>query len=141
MDQQQLFVEDIWSAIRLSAQAIAASEGKLKSYPKVVGHKLWPHKDPDDAGKYFSNCLDPSRNEKLDIQQILFIAKEARRVGCHALVWFICEDTGYQKAIPVEVKDEAAELTRQITNSIKFTETSLERLLQLKAQLLQEVKP
>lgn len=140
MYQEEFFIEDIWAAIRLSAQAIAASEGKAKSYLKVVGHMLWQHKDPDDAGKYFSNCLDPSRNEKLDPQQILFIAKKARSVGCHALVWFICEDTGYQKAVPVEVEDEAAELTREIIETSKRMERNLERLEQLKTQMLKAVK-
>lgn len=140
MEQQQFFVENIWTAMKLAAQAIAASEGRAKSYLQVVGHKLFPHKDPIDAGKYFSNCLDPDRNEKLDPQQILWLAREARRVGCHALMWFICEDCGYQNAVPAKVEDEAAELTRELIETGKRMERSLERLEQLKTQMLKAVK-
>lgn len=140
MGQQELFVEDIWTAIRLAAQAIAASEGKAKSYLKVVGHMLWQHKDPEDAGRYFANCLDPNRNEKLDIEQILFISKKARQVGCHALTWFICEDTGYQKAVPVEVEDESAELMRKFIESVKVQERIAARLELLNLPAFKVVK-
>lgn len=80
---------------------------------------LFPHKDPDDAGKYLSNCLDPNRQEKLDPQQLLLIAREARKVGCHVLMNFIADDSGY-KAIPIEPENELSEMQRQAAKLVRY---------------------
>ncbi|MFK5950901.1 MAG: hypothetical protein QM500_19285, partial [Methylococcales bacterium] len=77
MEQLALYHEDIYEAIRTAIQALGGA--------KKVGSSLWPDKSPDKAGELLNNCLNVTRNEKLDPEQVLFISRESRKIGCHAI--------------------------------------------------------
>ena len=134
MEQKQLLaIADVYEAAKMTAVAIAAHHepSKWKAWAKIVGHMLFPSKSPDDAGKYFSNCLDRDRNEKLDPEQLLWLAREGKRCGCHALMSFICDHCEYAEPVPVEPEDEMAELQRQYINSVKAQEQLIARFERL----------
>lgn len=129
--QQQLFmVEDVFEAMRMAARAIASyhEPSKSKAWAKVVGHMLWPSKDPDDAGKYLANCLDNTRQEKLCVEEYLWLKREAKRAGCHLLHAYDCDFTEYQISNPVEPKDEVADLQTQYIAAAREMKQIAERL-------------
>lgn len=98
----ELFPEDGFDALRHIVAALGGA--------KKVGHKLWPHKAPDKAGEYLLACLNSGRNEKLDITEILWLLREARKKGYHGAMQFICADTGYDNPIPINPAQRRAEL-------------------------------
>jgi len=111
MSQQTLFYERIEDAI---AAVVDACGGR-----KVVASELWPDKPLRDAHNLLDACLNPSKREKLDPSQIVYIAKRGRQVGCHLLVAFICRECSYADPIPLEPEDERAKLQREYIEATK----------------------
>lgn len=105
MNQQSLFHEDIWQALRDCVSALGGS--------KKVGVLLRPELDAQTAGRWLLDCLNPERKEKLGVEQMLLILREARQINCHAGMAFISRDTGYADPQPIEPEDERAALQRQ----------------------------
>lgn len=86
---------------------------------KKVGLMLRPEKDAEEASRWLSDCLNPERPAKLDPDQVLFLMREGRKVGCHSAINFICAEAGYSPAQPVEPQDEIAELQRSYIEATK----------------------
>lgn len=125
--QDALFVEDINDALRDAVRALGGT--------KEVGRQLRPDLTADAAGAWLKDCLNPTRRERLDPGQVLWLIREGRRIGCHSVLWFICDDAGYVRPPAIEPKDEAAELQRQAIAAVKLLERlgpKLERILALK---------
>jgi len=120
--QTPLFHEDIYAAIQTAVMALGGS--------KKVGAALWPDKPADKAGELLNNCINRTRPEKLDPEQVLYIAREARKAGCHAIADFTAADTGY-KYIPIEPEDEKAELQRQVVSASQVLSDVISRLERL----------
>lgn len=80
---------------------------------KKVGPMLWPEKPLDDAAGLLRHCLNRTRREKLDGEQLLFLMRKAREINFHGAKYFFDEATGYQKSAPLNPKDEAEELQRR----------------------------
>lgn len=123
MNQQPLFHEDIFEALKTDVQAIGGS--------KKVGHMLWPVKSPEKAAEHLNNCLSVIRSEKLDGEQILFIKREAKKVGSFATIFFECEDVGMTKPAPIEPQDERAALQTKFIEATKHLDTLYKRLERL----------
>lgn len=87
MDQQPLFFDDANDALRTVVQALGGS--------KVIGAKLWPDKAPDAAGRLLADCLNPSKPEKLSLDQVLLLLRWGHDVGCHAGMQFLANEAGY----------------------------------------------
>lgn len=109
MSQGTLFVDSMEEAL---ADAVRMLKG-----PKAVGQMLWPDKPIEIAAKYLHACLDPDRDEKLSLSQILFIAKRARAVNCHTLIAFLSRELDY-KWEAVDPETEVARLQREFTESV-----------------------
>lgn len=107
-------------------EAINAIGGK-----KAVGAKLKPDRDPTDAGKWLSDCLNPLRNERLTPDQLAYIRKHARMVGCHILAAYELQEAGYAAPQPVEPECERAALQRTFIESVRTQQHMLERLASL----------
>ena len=105
-DQQPLFSEDIYSALRVCVAALGGN--------KKVGSELFPEKTIEKAAEYLSSCLSAERKEKLDLDQFMWILRKARAVNCHAAMYFICDDGNYERPKPVEPEEELADLQRQL---------------------------
>jgi hypothetical protein len=80
--------------------------------PKAVGVFLWPELAADIAAKRLNHCLDPDRPEKLELSQLLLIAKRARAVGCHTVMSFLAKELDYEWK-PVDPETEQQRLMRE----------------------------
>ena len=126
MNQQSLFHEDIYEAIKTIGQAYGGS--------KKIGNLLWPNLPIDKAGEKWANCLNRTRAEKLDPEEVLMILKIGRQLGCHAGMQFISDNCGY-KYEPIEPVDEQAALLRDVktlVNELMPRLAKLDKLEELK---------
>lgn len=87
---------------------------------KTVGVRLRPEleKDPEAAGRWWQNCLNPDHAQKPDLRQVFAVMRWAREVGYHGVMNFVCSDVGYRQTEPVTREDEQAELQRRLANMI-----------------------
>lgn len=108
---------------------------KASGGSKTVGAALWPEMAPDQAQRKLLSALDESRPEKLCPAQTMFILKLARERGFHDGVAHILESLGYGPTNPIEPKDEAAELMRQVIEGQRLLQARMDRLASLQPQL------
>lgn len=119
MEQIPLYHEDVYEAIRTAVQALGGS--------KKVGSTLWPDKLPDKAGELLNNCLNHTRPEKLDPEQVVYLIGQAQKIGVHSIVNFIGTTCNYSFT-PIEPEDEKAELQKQFIESMKIQKALIERM-------------
>lgn len=120
MNQTELFHEDIYSALRTDVSAVGGM--------KKVGCMLWPALQPHKAQEKLAQCLNRERAEKLDLEQVLFIKAQAKKVGSFAAVFFECDEVGMSRPTPIEPEDEYAKLQRQFIESQKGMQQIAERM-------------
>lgn len=128
--QPALFCESLSEALKEAVKALGGA--------KKVGEKLKPEMLADAAGRWVSDCLNPDRREKLDPEQVFWILREARKVGCHIAMHFICEGAGYAKPMPIEPEDERARLMREFIEATKQQTRNVELMAQLARANLKE---
>lgn len=109
--QQVLFHESLNDALRDVVQTLGGT--------KKVGTLMRPEKSPDEAARWINDCLNSDRREKFDPEQVLWLLREGRKIGCHSGMNFLCAESGYSAALPVEPKDEVAELQRNFIEASK----------------------
>jgi len=122
MNQQSLFHETLTEALQDCIRALGGA--------KAVGHAMRPEKSIDDARRWLLDTLNPDRAEKLAPDQVLWILKESRKVGCHAAMAYITRECGYADPQPIEPEDERATLQREYIAAVKTLsaiQTRLER--------------
>ncbi|MEW8193920.1 MAG: hypothetical protein AB2793_09425 [Candidatus Thiodiazotropha sp.] len=130
MTQSELFHEDIYDALRSCISVLGGA--------KKVGAALRPEMPIDKAGNWLNDCLNSAKRDKLDIEQVLYILREARKAGCHAAMYFIADDCDYHRPEPVEPRDEMAELQKAFIQSVQQNQKILDRME--KMQSLQNAK-
>lgn len=118
--QNALFHEDFYDALRDVVKALGGF--------KKVGADMQPEKPVDQAGRWLANALDQNRPEKLDPEQVLFLMKQGRAIGCHIAAAYISAECGYSDPQPIEPRDEMAELQRQYIESAKIMKSISERI-------------
>jgi hypothetical protein len=123
MNQPSLFHEDIWEALKDCVRALGGA--------KVVGHQLRPEMSPLDASRWLLDCLNPARKDKLCLEQVMLILRDARAIGCHAAMAYIAKDAGYAEPQPCEPEDEYAQLQRVFSESVKAQGTLVARMEKL----------
>jgi hypothetical protein len=82
-----------------------------------VGPRLWPEMLDKAAQTKLLDCLNEDRPAKLSPEQVIFIMRIAREKGCHLGMDFIAAELGYAPPVPVDPRDEKAELQRQFIES------------------------
>lgn len=100
---------------------------------KAVGLALWPAKGVEAAQRALLACLNPDRQEKLGPDELLLLLHMARDRGCHAGMQYLATTLGYADPVPVDPKDELAELLRQsieANREMQRRQERIERLLQ-----------
>jgi hypothetical protein len=102
---------------------------------KQVGPLLWPEKAPDAAQRLLLDCLNDDRAAKLSPEQVLLVLRLARQKGFHDGMNYIASELGYGTPVPVEPRDEAAELMRQYIASVEEQKRTAERLERAVARL------
>lgn len=125
--QSPLFVEDLNTAL---ADVVRALGGFKK-----VGATLKPDKMADEAGRWLSDCMNRDKREKLDLDQIMWLLKEGRKIGCHTAIHFMATEAGYSSPTPIEPKDEMAELQRQFMESVRMQAKIADRIEKLHPQV------
>lgn len=81
---------------------------------KLVGPALWPEKTPEAAQRALLDCLNPDRAAHLTPEQALHVMRLARQRGCHAGMRYMAASLSYSEPVPIEPRDEADELRRQV---------------------------
>lgn len=132
MQQERLFHEDIYEALRTDILALGGF--------KKVGSMLWPEKLADKAGENLNNCLNRTRPEKLDAEQILLIKREAKKVGSFAALLFEMDDIGMSHPTPIEPEDEYAKLQREFIHAQEEMGRMLKRMESLSDTKLRAIK-
>jgi hypothetical protein len=130
-EQPPLFYESINDVLREIVHALGGT--------KKVGNLMRPQKTIDDAGRWVSDCLNPDRREKFDPDDTMWLLREARKVGCHAAINFICSDAGYSNPLPIEPEDELAQLQREFIESTKCLSRMASRIEQLSGGQIRSV--
>lgn len=102
---------------------------------KQVGPLLWPEKTPDAAQRLILACLNEDRPEHLTPEQMAMILRMCKAKGHHAAFSFLSADIGYSRPVPIEPRDESAELMRQVIESQKLLAKQMARLESLQPQL------
>lgn len=95
---------------------------------KVVGPLLWPEKTQDAAQRLLLDTLNEDRPAKLSPEQVLLVFRLARAKGHHDGVAFLLADLGYAPPVPVDARDEAAELQRQFMGVMGKAEELVHRM-------------
>jgi hypothetical protein len=132
MDQSSLFHERMEDAL---LEVINACGGR-----KAVACKMWETKPPRDAHNLLDACLNSERREKFGPDEILYLLRRGREVGCHAAMRYLTLECGYSPPVPLNPEDEKAVLQRQVIEAWKTIERSLDRLERLTQPPLQAVK-
>lgn len=104
-EQDPLFITDIYDALGDLVRALGG--------PKAVGQALKPEKLGEDSAGWVKDCLNRNRREKFDPEQILWLLKKGREVGCHEPINWICTQAGYTVPEPKEPETELARLLRE----------------------------
>lgn len=110
MQNEMPFFEDELDALKAAVQALGGS--------KKVGQMLWQDKGVDAASRLLLDCLNPARNEKLSLSQVMLILRAAKEAGCHTPFQWIAGEVGYD-ANPVSRADEADRVLTVIEQSSK----------------------
>lgn len=127
MQQQYALIhESITDALREIVQALGGT--------KTVGVLMRPEKSADEAGKWVKDCLNPERRESFHPEQLVWLLREARRVGCHAAMTYLARECGYADPQPIDPVDERAALQRAFVDAVAQQKRLLERLERLEAQ-------
>lgn len=103
---------------------------------KQVGPMLWPEKTPEAAQRALLDCMNEDRPARLTPEQVVFVLRMARQRGCHAGMRFLCSELGYADPVPVDPRDESAELQRQYIEAARDMARIAERIERLAAPQL-----
>ena len=98
---------------------------------KAVGVALWPAKGVEAAQRQLLACLNPDRQEKLSPDELLHVLRLARDRGCHVGMQYIAHALSYAEPVPVEPRDELADLQRQnaeLLQAVLRNQTRMERI-------------
>lgn len=103
---------------------------------KAVGVVLWPGKGVEGAQRALLACLNTDRLEKLSPDDALHIERMARERGCHVIAQYRNATLSYAEPVPIEPKDELADLMRQYLQNREEDSRKHARLERMIAQHL-----
>lgn len=104
---------------------------------KVVGPKLWPDKLPAEAAqRHLLDCLNDDRPQHLTPDQVVLVLRMARERGFHDGFNHLCETLSYAPTLPIDPRDEAAELRRQVLEMGRNLQVALARIEQIEKPAL-----
>ncbi len=118
--QNALFHESIADALREVVQALGGT--------KATGARMRPEMPADQAGRWLNDCLNADRREHMTPEQVLWLAREGRAVGTHAIMAYMCAEAQYAAPVAVEPEDERAALHRQYIEAAKLMAGIAERI-------------
>lgn len=127
--QAPLFHEDFRDALRHAIKALGGVE--------AVGADLWPSKTRKAAGTWLSDCLNPERPAKLDLEEVVQILDMARAEGIHCALHQLCDEAGYARPDIAPTKTPRQELVAEIEKTL----AKLRHLAEQEAAIDRSVRP
>jgi hypothetical protein len=121
--QPELIHESIEDALRDAVRSAGGS--------KKVGPMLWPAKPQKEAENRVNDCINPNRDDKFSLAELLFVLRLAREAGYHGAMQFIAAECGYRSPEPLEPQDEQARLMRDFIEATKMQQKIAARLERL----------
>lgn len=121
--QEELFHEDEYSAL---IHVVSALGGAL-----VVGKQLFPHLGESAAERRVLDSLNRDRDQEFQFAHVLWLLKQARKVGVHSGMAFFNRECGYGDPQPVEPEDEYAELQRKVIAASQVFSDAVARMEKL----------
>jgi len=116
-------------------------EEALKAVLVGVYGKGWHHKaaaameptrlDPIERGAWLKNALNAERGEKLGLAEIVWILKLGRTHGYHDAMFWLADETSYQRPAPItrdDMRDALNEEANQLTDRMEMIVRELRRL-------------
>lgn len=124
MQAEMPFYESAEQAITAAVQHLGGA--------KAVGALLWPDKSPDGARTRLLDCLNPSRAERLDMSEAMFILKKAKEKAFHAPFAWMAAEIGYEAraVVPAEQEDRLTTIIESATRTLGDAARMLDRLRQ-----------
>lgn len=121
----RLFYDSYLAALRDDVDACGGT--------KTVGEWFWPEKSHDARRNMVNDRLSEAKRDRFSDEQERLVMRRAReRRGFSAALCFICDDTGFERALKSRNQgDEAAELQRAFIDSVQQQARILERLERL----------
>jgi len=120
MQAEMPFYENAEQALTAAVQHLGGA--------KQVGAMLWPDKTPDGARTRLLDCLNPSRAERLDMSEAMFILRKSKEKGFHAPFHWIAASVGYEAPRALSVADEVDRLTTVVDNASRTLAAALPML-------------
>lgn len=127
MNQQALWHDSPEDALRALIEALGG--------PKAVGHRLYPEKTMEEARRMLLHWCMPDRGEKPSLAQVLLLMKWGRDADQHVLAGYLMGEAGYAEPVPVDPKDEVAQLQREFIRAVEQQRQTLDRLTRLQGQI------
>lgn len=100
---------------------------------KVVAGRLWPEKSIEAAQRLLLDCLNDDRPAHLTPDHVMLILRMARQAGHHGAAGWMLAELGYAPPVPVEPRDEVAELQREFIAATRQLAMMAGRIEQLQA--------
>src|SRR5688572_11959527 len=108
--QDPLFHDNFNDALANAVKALG--RGKIEP----VALELWGPAKPN-AGRYLADCLNPERDAKLSIQELVTLLQWAREKGIHWAMHALCEEVGYGEPAIVARKTPEQQLAEQMARA------------------------
>lgn len=128
MGNPELFYEGWLEALADDVKAIGGA--------KVVGAMFNPDLAVEQARGWCNDRLNPNRRERFtDTQErhVMRLAREKR--GFSAALYYLCDDTGFERPKANNPEDERAELQRKFIEAVGIVERLGERLQSVNGQV------
>jgi hypothetical protein len=109
VNTDKLFYESMLDAVGVVILALGG--------PKDVGERLWP--SLKSSTQRIRDCLNPNRDEKFSLDELVKLARWGRDAGCHAVAVYFNAEAGYQPPVPLSAQEEKQELERQAIEAVK----------------------
>ena len=121
MHQQVMFFDRIEDAV---AAVVDCCGGRKK-----FASEMFPEKGARDAHNLLDAMLNPERRERFSPDQLLYVVRRGREAGCHAVMAYLAQEAGYAAPVPIDPKDQEAELQRQFVEAVGALQGIQQRLL------------
>lgn len=128
MHQQMMFFERLEDALRAVVDACGGR--------KKFAAEMFPDKSGRDAHNLVDAMLNPARREKFSPDQVVYVARRGRDVGCHAVMDYLAQEAGYAPPVAIDPHDQVAELQRRFVEAVgalQGIQMQLQRAQQLRA--------
>jgi hypothetical protein len=122
--QKKLWFEDEFEALNLMVSNSQKTSKELAGY-------LFPHLKPDSAYSRLRACLNPEKDERLTLGQVIAAMKFCES---YEPLLFVCDETLHARPTRVSPKDEEVKLVEAISGAAETLNKAMRQLENLKSR-------